>query len=83
MLEPADYLAIATEITGLDISTLIRITKVELAECALHAPAAGFGEAEFYLEHPNISCMPSEARLRMTTTRRSKRSGPSRSPGRR
>jgi hypothetical protein len=47
-VELADYLAIAAEITELDINTLIRVTKVDLAESALHAPAAGFGETEFY-----------------------------------
>lgn len=47
-VELADYLAIAAEITGLDTHTLIRVTKVDLAESALHAPAAGFGETEFY-----------------------------------
>jgi hypothetical protein len=44
----ADYLAIAAEITGLDPTTLTRITKLGLAESALHAPSAGFGETEFY-----------------------------------
>jgi death-on-curing protein len=43
-----DYLAIAAELTGLDPPTLQRVTKIELAESALHAPAAGFGETEFY-----------------------------------
>jgi death-on-curing protein len=47
-VELADYLAISAEITGLDTPTLIRATKVDLAESALHAPAAGFGETEFY-----------------------------------
>ncbi len=47
-VELADYLAIAAELTGLDIGTLLRVTKIELAESALHAPAAGFGETEFY-----------------------------------
>jgi death-on-curing protein len=47
-VELADYLAIAAEITGLDTPTLIRVTKVDLAESALHASAAGFGETEFY-----------------------------------
>src|SRR5947209_8314431 len=28
--------------------TLQRVTKIELAESALHAPTAGFGETEFY-----------------------------------
>jgi death on curing protein len=43
-----DYLAIAPELTGLDTPTLQRVTRIELAESALHAPAAGFGETEFY-----------------------------------
>jgi death-on-curing protein len=47
-VELADYLAISAEITGFDTPTLIRVTKVDLAESALHAPAAGFGETEFY-----------------------------------
>jgi len=47
-IELADYLAIAAEITRLDTPTLIRVTKVDLAESALHAPAASFGETEFY-----------------------------------
>ena len=42
-----DYLA-AAEVTGLDAPTLQRVTKIELAESALHAPTAGFGESEFY-----------------------------------
>ncbi len=47
-LELADYLAIAAEITGLDERTITKVTKLDLADSALHAPAAGFGEVEFY-----------------------------------
>jgi death-on-curing protein len=36
------------KLTGLQAPTLQRVTKIELAESALHAPAAGFGETEFY-----------------------------------
>jgi death-on-curing protein len=43
-----DYLAIAAEVTGLDAETITRVTKIELADSALHAPAAGFGDTEFY-----------------------------------
>jgi death-on-curing protein len=43
-----DYIAIATEVTGLDTETIIRLPNLALAESALHAPAAGFGEQEFY-----------------------------------
>jgi hypothetical protein len=40
-IELVDYLAIAAEITGLDTTTLTRVAKIDLAESALHAPAAG------------------------------------------
>jgi death-on-curing protein len=47
-LELADYLAIASEITGIDEETITKVAKLDLADSALHAPAAGFGEIEFY-----------------------------------
>ena len=43
-----DYVAIAVEVTGLDAETIIRVARLDLADSALHAPAAGFGEVEFY-----------------------------------
>ena len=43
-----DYIAIAAEVTGLDVETLMHVAKLDLADSALHAPAAGFGEVEFY-----------------------------------
>ena len=43
-----DYIAIAAEVTGLDVDTLMRMAKLDLADSALHAPAGGFGEVEFY-----------------------------------
>lgn len=48
-LDLADYLAIAVEVTGLDIDTLTQAARLGLADSALHAPAAGFGETDFYL----------------------------------
>ena len=47
-LSLADYLAIASSVTGLDIDTLIKATKLDLADSALHAPSAGFGDTDFY-----------------------------------
>ena len=44
------YLAIATEVTGLDVSVLSRVAKLNLADSALHAPAAGFGDTDLYPE---------------------------------
>ena len=47
-LDLADYVAIAAEVTGLDLQTVINITNINLADSALHAPAAGFGDEDFY-----------------------------------
>lgn len=43
-----DYIAIAAEVTALDIDTVMRVSRLDLADSALHAPAAGFGDTEFY-----------------------------------
>lgn len=34
--------------TGLDVGTLSRVTQLNLADSALHAPAAGWGKEELY-----------------------------------
>lgn len=47
-LDLADYVAIAAAVTGLDLQTVMKMTNLNLADSALHAPAAGFGEDEFY-----------------------------------
>ncbi len=47
-LSLADYLAIAASVTGLDVDTIIKATKLDLADSALHAPSAGFGDTDFY-----------------------------------
>lgn len=44
----ADYLAIAAEVTCLDIDTVIKVANLDLADSALHAPSAGFGDTDFY-----------------------------------
>jgi death on curing protein len=49
-LELSDYLAIAAAVTGLDVTTLTHVTRLSLADSALHAPAAGFGGVELYPE---------------------------------
>jgi death-on-curing protein len=43
-----DYLAIAAEVTGTDLKTIADATKLDLADSALHAPSASFGDEEFY-----------------------------------
>ena len=47
-LDLVDHLAIAAEILDLDERTLQQVTKLDLADSALHAPAAGFGDQDFY-----------------------------------
>jgi death-on-curing protein len=47
-LDLTDYLAIAAEITGLDLTTLTTVTHLSLADSALHAPAAGFADVDLY-----------------------------------
>lgn len=49
----ADYLAVASAVTGLDDQTLLTATKLDLADSALHAPSAGFGEQDFYPDFIN------------------------------
>jgi hypothetical protein len=40
----ADYFWLAELVTGVDTTTLLEASRVELADSALHAPAAGFGD---------------------------------------
>lgn len=43
-----DYVAIAAEVTGLDVATVMKVANLDLADSALHAPAAGFGDTDLY-----------------------------------
>ena len=47
-LDLADYVGIAAAVTGLDEGLITKIAKLDLADSALHAPAAGFGDDDFY-----------------------------------
>jgi hypothetical protein len=44
----AEYLWLVEQVTGIDANTLAKISRVELADSALHAPSAGFGDQAFY-----------------------------------
>ena len=44
----AEYFWLAEQVTGTEAAVLIKAARVELADSALRAPAAGFGEREFY-----------------------------------
>lgn len=47
-LSLAEYLWLAEQVTGIDAATLAKAGRPELADSALHAPAAGFGKDDFY-----------------------------------
>jgi death-on-curing protein len=44
----AEYLWLAEQVTGIDADTLAKASRSELADSALHALQAGFGDVEFY-----------------------------------
>ncbi len=45
-----EYLWLAEQVTGIDAAILTKASRVELAESALHAPGAGFGDQDFFPE---------------------------------
>lgn len=47
-LSLAEYLWLAGEVTGTDAAVLAKAGRVDLADSALSAPAAGFGDVDFY-----------------------------------
>lgn len=47
-LDLADYVAIAAAVTGLEVEVVMRVANLGLADSALHAPAAGSGDTDFY-----------------------------------
>ena len=47
-LDLAEYLWLAEQVTGVEATVLAKASRVDLADSALHAPAAGFGDDEFY-----------------------------------
>ncbi len=44
----ADFLLVAAAVTGIEDRTLLSSARLHLADSALHAPAAGFGEQDLY-----------------------------------
>lgn len=44
----AEYFWLAEQVTGVPAVTLAKAARSDLADSALHAPAAGFGEEDFY-----------------------------------
>ena len=49
-LDLAEYLWLAEQVTGVEASVLAKASRIELADSALHAPAASFAGEEFYAD---------------------------------
>lgn len=47
-IELREYLWLAEQVTGVDGATLAKASRIDLADSALHAPSAGFGDEDFY-----------------------------------
>jgi death on curing protein len=43
-----EWIEIAVQTLGLEEATIRRVADLDLADSALHAPAAGFGDTDFY-----------------------------------
>lgn len=50
-LDLAEYLWLAEQVTGVEAAVLAKASRIDLADSALHAPAARFEDQEFY---PNV-----------------------------
>jgi hypothetical protein len=58
-LSLAEFWFLAEQVTGINAATLIKASRVDLADSALHAPQAGFGDTDFiptYSTRPQ--CLP-------------------------
>ena len=47
-LSLAEFWYLAEYVTGIDAATLIKVSRVDLADSAVNAPEAGFGDTDFY-----------------------------------
>lgn len=47
-LDLAEFFWLAEQVTGVDAGTMAKMSRSDLADSALHAPAAGFGDDDFY-----------------------------------
>ena len=44
----AEYVWLAEQVTGVEAAVLAKASRLDLADSALHAPQAGFGDDDFY-----------------------------------
>lgn len=51
-LDLADFIAFSAAVTGLDEDAIVKVADLGLADSALHAPSAAFGDRT--LRRPNV-----------------------------
>lgn len=49
-LSLAEYVWLAEQVTGIEAAVVAKVARLDLADSALHAPSAGFGDDDFYLD---------------------------------
>jgi death-on-curing protein len=47
-LSLAEYVWLAEQVTGIEAAVVAKVARLDLADSALHAPSAGFGDDDFY-----------------------------------
>lgn len=47
-LSLAEFWFLAEHVTGIDAATLVKASRVDLTDSALHAPQVGFDDTDFY-----------------------------------
>jgi death-on-curing protein len=67
-LDLGDFLVIAEEVLGVPADNIASASRLDLAESALHAPAATFGDVEFY---PDLATKAAVLCTRSSRTTRS------------
>ncbi len=66
-LSLAEFWYLAEHVTGIKAATLIEASRVELADSALHAPQAGFGDTDFspdVYDKAAVECLGAQRRVR-------------------
>jgi death-on-curing protein len=79
-LDLADLLAITELVLEIPADQISRISRLELAESALHAPAASFGGVEFYPDLATKAAVLCTRLVKNHTRRRRPTSHPHRHP---
>jgi hypothetical protein len=53
-LSLAEYVWLAEQVTGVEAAVLAKDSRLDLADSALHAPAAGFEDQDFYPDESTL-----------------------------